>query len=139
METEILHQLTIIKWLLMGILIVLSIVSFAIIMGGVINRRMLASNIDLRMRDTLIAEAQMHESKGENQKFLETSEKLVDLYPSDVNAIWYYALANYKNNQLGTALSAFAEIKQVDRAWCSDIVDDYIATIKSEMDGPKIV
>jgi hypothetical protein len=139
MESQILTELTYIRWLLAGLFIlgfIFFIYSTALFIGNWVMRR---STIDLGLRDIKIAEAQMYESKGQLPEFLKTSTELVELYPGDILANWYFAMSSYKNNHLGTALSALGHVKQIDAAWCKETVDEYVDAIKSEMKGPKSV
>lgn len=139
MDSQILSELVNIRWLLLGLFtigLVVLIFGAVLMIGTWHNRK---ATIDLRMRDIKIAQAQLYESNGEYPEFLKASTELVELYPKDILANWYFAISSYKNNHLGTALSALGQVKQIDAAWCRDVVDEYIDTIKSEMNGPKSV
>ena len=91
----------------------------------------------LLLRETYIAELSLLESKGEYEKLLTKSEEMVNLFPADLIANWYFAIGNYKNKQLGAALSALGNVKQINGAWSADAVDALMEEIRSEMDGPK--
>jgi len=139
MDSTILSELIIIRWLLIALVILFTIALLVFVIRNIFELKMRKGAISLQMRDYLIAQAQLHESQGEYIEFLETSEKLLELYPDDVNANWYYALSNYKTGHLGEALGTLARIKLLDPAWSKDTIDEYIDIIKSEMKGPKSV
>jgi len=139
MNVQILSELELISSLLIGLIIIASLWTFIFIVRTTMEYKFRRNSFDLGMRDNLIAQAQVAESKGDYALFLETSEELIEMYPEDLMANWYFALSNYKTNHLGVALSALGRIKELDPAWSKETVDDYIETIRSEMKGPKSV
>lgn len=91
----------------------------------------------LLLRETYIAELSLLESKGDYEELLTKSEEMVNLFPADLLANWYFAIGNYKNEQLGAALSALGKVKQINGSWSAEAVDALMDEIRSEMDGPK--
>lgn len=139
MNARILSELELISWLLIGLLVLACLWTLVFVIRTAVEYKFRRNSFDLGMRDHLIAQAQVAESKGDYVLFLETADKLVELYPDDLMANWYFALSNYKTNHFGVALSALGRIKELDPAWSKETIDDYIETIRAEMKGPKRV
>lgn len=91
----------------------------------------------LLLREAYIAELSLLESQGDYEELLTKSEEMVNLFPADLLANWYFAIGNYKNRQLGAALSALGKVKQINGAWSAETVDALMEEIRSQMDGPK--
>ncbi len=137
MERQILAELVQIKWSLVAIFLAIALIILYYLIA--IAFRIKRGNTEslVLLRETYIAELSLLESKGEYEQLLSKSEEMVNLFPADLIANWYYALGNYKNRQLGAALSALGKVKQINAAWSADSVDALMEEIRSEMDGPK--
>ncbi|MGB5257368.1 MAG: hypothetical protein WBN07_00830 [Woeseiaceae bacterium] len=137
MERQILAELVQIKWSLVAIFLAIALIILYYLIA--IAFRIKRGNTEslVLLRETYIAELSLLESKGEYEQLLTKSEEMVNLFPADLIANWYYALGNYKNRQLGAALSALGKVKQINAAWSADSVDALMEEIRSEMDGPK--
>lgn len=137
MERQILAELVQIKWSLVAIFVAIALIILYYLIA--VAFRIKKGNTDslLLVRETYIAELSLLESKGEYEELLTKSEEMVNLFPADLIANWYYAIGNYKNRQLGAALSALGKVKQINGAWSADMVDALMEEIRSEMDGPK--
>jgi hypothetical protein len=137
LERQILAELVQIKWSLVAIFLAIALIILYYLIA--IAFRIKRGNTEslVLLRETYIAELSLLESKGEYEQLLTKSEEMVNLFPADLIANWYYALGNYKNRQLGAALSALGKVKQINAAWSADSVDALMEEIRSEMDGPK--
>ena len=137
MERQILAELIQIKWSLVAIFVAIALIILYYLIA--IAFRIKKGNTEslLLLRETYIAELSLLESQGEYEELLTKSEEMVDLFPADLLANWYFAIGNYKNRQLGAALSALGKVKQINGAWSAETVDALMEEIRSEMDGPK--
>lgn len=137
MERQILAELIQIKWSLVAIFVAIALIILYYLIA--IAFRIKKGNTEslLLLRETYIAELSLLESQGEYEELLTKSEEMVNLFPADLLANWYSAIGNYKNRQLGAALSALAKVKQINGAWSAETVDALMEEIRSEMDGPK--
>ena len=137
MERQILAELIQIKWSLVAIFVAIALIILYYLIA--IAFRIKKGNTEslLLLRETYIAELSLLESQGEYEELLNKSEEMVNLFPADLLANWYYAIGNYKNRQLGAALSALGKVKQINGAWSAETVDALMEEIRSEMDGPK--
>lgn len=137
MDRQILAELVQIKWGIAAIFaaLVLTILYNLIAMAFRIRKSNTESLVLLR--ETYIAELSLLESKGEYEQLLTKSEEMIDVFPADLLANWYFAIGAYKNRQLGAALSALAQIKQINSVWSAEAVDGLMHEIRSEMEGPK--
>ena len=137
MERQILAELIQIKWSLVAIFVAIALIILYYLIA--IAFRIKKGNTEslLLLRETYIAELSLLESQGEYEELLTKSEEMVDLFPADLLANWYNAIGNYKNRQLGAALSALGTVKQINGAWSAETVDALMEEIRSEMDGPK--
>ena len=136
MEQQILTELTTIKYLLWIILFL--IVAFVIYF---LSRTVVGnlSQIDAIKRNQFLSIAQALEDQGKYSELKAEAQTRMNKYPKDVLAWWYYALAQYKSNELGGALSSFSELRSIDPAWQKEAVDEYVQEIRSAMKGPDSV
>ena len=137
MERQILAELVQIKWSLVAIFVAIALIVLYYLIAVAFRIKKGNTESLLLLRETYIAELSLLESKGEYEKLLTKSEEMVNLFPADLIANWYFAIGNYKNKQLGAALSALGNVKQINGAWSADAVDALMEEIRSEMDGPK--
>jgi len=133
MEQKILAELTTIEHLLWAILILIvtSIIYF-------LSRTILA-NLPQKhaiSRNQFLSIARALEDQGKYNELKSESHTRITKYPKDAAAWWYYALAQYRSNELGAALSSLSELKSIDPAWNKKTVDEYIQEIRSRMKGP---
>jgi len=136
-ERDLLEVLTQVKWILLAqfILIFLAVLSFILMLAF----RVRTSNSEalLLSRDNFLAELALLEMKGEYEELLAVSSEMLGAFPNDLMANWYVALGNYKIEQYPAALSALSKIKDINKIWSADAVDQMIADVKSEMKGPR--
>ena len=137
MERQILAELVQIKWSLVAIFVAIALIILYYLIAVAFRIKKGNTEALLMLRETYIAELSLLESKGEYDELLAKSEEMVNLFPADLLANWYFAIGNYKKNQLGAALSALGKVKQINGAWSSEAVDALMEEIRSEMDGPK--
>lgn len=137
MERQILAELVQIKWSLVAIFVAIALIVLYYLIALAFRIKKGNTESLLLLRETYIAELSLLESKGEYEELLTKSEEMVNLFPADLIANWYFAIGNYKNKQLGAALSALGNVKQINGAWSADAVDALMEEIRSEMDGPK--
>jgi len=137
LERQILAELVQIKWSLVAIFVAIALIVLYYLIAVAFRIKKGNTESLLLLRETYIAELSLLESKGEYEKLLTKSEEMVNLFPADLIANWYFAIGNYKNKQLGAALSALGNVKQINGAWSADAVDALMEEIRSEMDGPK--
>lgn len=137
MERQILAELVQIKWSLVAIFVAIALIILYYLIAVAFRIKKGNTESLLLLRETYIAELSLLESKGEYEELLTKSEEMVNLFPADLIANWYYAIGNYKNRQLGAALSALGKVKQINGAWSAEAVDALMDEIRSEMDGPK--
>ena len=137
MERQILAELVQIKWSLVAIFVAIALIVLYYLIAVAFRIKKGNTESLLLLRETYIAELSLLESKGEYEELLTKSEEMVNLFPADLIANWYFAIGNYKNKQLGAALSALGNVKQINGAWSADAVDALMEEIRSEMDGPK--
>ena len=137
MPYESYEQLVQIKWILLALLV--CVVATLLFFAVVAQLRIRAQNSTMvaLQRDMLIAEMAMHERQGEYADMLLKSAELLEVYPSDLVAYWYNALGNWKLGQHGAALSALAQIQEINAVWSAEQVESLIVQIRSEMGGPK--
>ena len=137
MERQILAELVQIKWSLVAIFVAIALIILYYLIAVAFRIKKGNTEALLMLRENYIAELSLLESKGEYEELLAKSEEMINMYPADLLANWYFAIGNYKNNELGAALSALGKVKQINGAWSSEAVDALMEEIRSEMDGPK--
>jgi hypothetical protein len=137
LERQILAELVQIKWSLVAIFVAIALIILYYLIAVAFRIKKGNTEALLMLRENYIAELSLLESKGEYEELLAKSEEMINMYPADLLANWYFAIGNYKNNQLGAALSALGKVKQINGAWSSETVDALMEEIRSEMDGPK--
>lgn len=137
MERQILAELVQIKWSLVAIFVAIALIILYYLIAVAFRIKKGNTESLLLLRETYIAELSLLESKGDYEELLTKSEEMVNLFPADLLANWYFAIGNYKNEQLGAALSALGKVKQINGSWSAEAVDALMDEIRSEMDGPK--
>lgn len=137
MDTDILVELTQIKWTLVAIFVAIFVMILYYIVSLAFRVRKTNTQGLLLIRENYVAELSLLESRGNYEELMSKSEEMVEMFPSDLLANWYSALGYYKNNQLGAALSALGKVKQINSTWCAESVDALIEEIRSTMDGPR--
>lgn len=137
MERQILEELVQIKWSLVAIFVAIALLILYYLVAVALRIKKRNTETLLLVRENYIAELSLLESRGEYESLLTKSEEMVNLFPADLLANWYFAIGNYKNNQLGAALSALGRVKQINGSWSAEAVDALMEEIRSEMDGPK--
>ncbi len=137
MDSNLLAELIQIKWILLALFIAvfLAILFFVV----TIAYRVKAGNTEslMLMRDNSLAELALLDIKGDYEELLKKSNEMLESFPNDMLAHWYTAIGNQKIGQLGAALSALGRVKSINSGWNSEMIDEMIADVKSEMSGPR--
>lgn len=81
-------------------------------------------------------EAQRIENVGDYESLLTLAEQRQQEFPYDLDAIWYVAIAHYKNKNWSAALSAFKELQRLDPVWRKYTVEEYIEEVQTNFTGP---
>lgn len=133
---ELISELVSIKYVLIGILIILSVLlltTAANAIGNFIARRNEYTRI---LRDTFVTTVQKFEDEGKYADMISECERRIAKYPDDIRARYYLGIAHNKNGSPGLALSAFERLKEIDPAWERKYVDEYMEDIRATMSGP---
>ena len=77
------------------------------------------------------------QTPSEAMAALKLGADVLKLFPADLSAHWFLAIGYMKQKRLASALSAFSAIKELDPVWNQEMVDTYIASIRSSMSGPR--
>jgi predicted negative regulator of RcsB-dependent stress response len=134
LTTAILSQLTQMKWILFGILLV-----FVLILSGIIWILFYAKKAnDKESKSGDFAEkASALLDKDDLDAVIELSRTKLESFPKDLYARWYIAQAYYRKNEYHKALKELNIISEIAPSWREDYIDPYIAEIKEKLDNHK--
>jgi len=133
-ELALLEQ---IKWILVAIFACVFILIVFYIIAHSLTVKISNTNALVLLRDNMLAELSLLEGKGSYDEAYALSARMLESYPNDLLANWYFAVASYRTNQFSAALTAFSKVKQINPTWMVEEVDRYITQVKSELTGPK--
>jgi len=137
MNTLILSELETIKWLLVGVLFLLSVISIYYVISIIHTVRFRKSEIEEGVRNIFVSDCHRHEDSGDYEALYQLAWKRNSDYPHDTTALWFLGIAHYRKKQWGQALTVFRELQTLDSAWQKYTVEEYVEEIKENLTGPR--
>ena len=121
-----------IKWMLIGIYILL------LTIGGMIfrNSRIMKARIANHMKTEFLEEAQKLQDEGDFDALNSVARERVREYPNDATALFYLGFAQFKLEYYSPALTSFNKLQKINPVWEKETVAAYIAEIKDGMKRP---
>jgi len=137
MDMQILQELVVIRWIVIGILVVFVLVLAAATVFATSMMRLTRSRVAADLRTDFRSEVEQLEDCGRYDAMASLCEERLREFPADVWARFKLAVARNKAGKPGLALDALARVKALDPAWEREYIDGYIEQIRSSMKGPK--
>lgn len=118
MDQQILDQLVIIKYLLIGILVTTAMPAIVIILS-----RMMGVRFQDRTKgETFRVVATQHLEDGEYHELIEYCQKELAKRPNSAMAFWFMGRAYYEQNDYTRAREHFSKTVEIDPSWNKEFV-----------------
>jgi len=137
MNPELLTLLTEIKWLLICLLVLVSILLIGFIAFFCIAIPMNKTRTEAVLRENFVSQVQTLEDQGKYDEMVKMCKDRLQDYPVDTVARYYLSIAHDRNGEPGLALNALARLKEINPTWERSHIDEMIENIKSSMKGPR--
>lgn len=137
MEIEILERLSRIENILLAQSLIFAVLILGLVAMFVQSWMVRRAQIGAALKQAFLNEAVLLEDQGKNEELLKLARTRLDNYASDITAKWYSALALYRLERYGEALSEFSDLQKNEPAWERETVAEYIAAIRAKLHGPK--